>query len=103
MLEKLGYRSLVANNGEEAIELLEQHRSEIQLILMDCRMPILDGISATKIIRSTQDSVPILALTANDSEEDQLACMQAGMNGFLAKPLKKDKLSTMLATFLPSH
>lgn len=103
MLEKLGYRSLVANNGEEAIELLEQHRSEIKLILMDCRMPILDGLSATKIIRSTQDSIPILALTANDSEEDQLACMQAGMDGFLAKPLKKDKLSTMLATFLPSH
>lgn len=103
MLEKLGYRSLVANNGEEAIQLLEQHRSEIQLILMDCRMPILDGISATKTIRSTQDTIPILALTANDSEEDQLACMQAGMDGFLAKPLKKDKLSAMLAEFLPPH
>lgn len=100
MLEKLGYHTLVANNGEEAIRLLEQHRPQIGLILMDCRMPILDGISATKTIRSAQDTIPIIALTANDSEEDQLACVQAGMNGFLAKPLKKDKLCAMLDQFL---
>ena len=103
VLEKLGYRSLVAENGEEAISLLERHRAEIALILMDCRMPILDGISATKHIRSGQDAIPIIALTANDSEEDQLACMQAGMDGFLAKPLKKDKLAAMLAQFLPHY
>ena len=103
MLEKLGYRTMVANNGEEAIRLLEQHRPQIGLILMDCRMPILDGISATKTIRSDQDTIPIIALTANDSEEDQLDCLQAGMDGFLAKPLKKDKLCAMLARFLPAQ
>lgn len=102
ILAKLGYRYLLANNGAEAISLLQQQRTEIRLILMDCRMPILDGLSATKKIRESDDAIPIIALTANDSDEDRQACVQAGMDGFLSKPLNQDKLAGLLKQFLPS-
>lgn len=100
VLEKLGYRSIVAENGAAAIQTLNQYPNEVGLILMDCRMPILDGLSATEQIRADNNNIPIIALTANDTDEDRNACLQAGMNSFLAKPLNKDKLSTVLKQFL---
>lgn len=100
VLEKLGYQAIVAQNGEEAIRILNEHRAEIRLILMDCRMPILDGLAATKIIRNNHDSIPIIALTANDTDEDRNACLHAGMDSFLAKPLKQANLSQALKQFL---
>lgn len=100
ILEKLGYRSMVANNGAEAIELLQQHRTDISLILMDCRMPIIDGLTATQKIRANYDSIPIIALTANDTDEDRNACLRAGMDSFLSKPLNKTKLAQALKQFL---
>lgn len=96
VLNKLGYQSIIANNGQEAIDTLQQHRQEIRLILMDCRMPVMDGLTATRHIRSQHDSIPIIALTANDTDDDREACLKAGMDGFLAKPLKKDALETLL-------
>lgn len=91
-LEALGYRYLVASDGEQAVKLLSENRQQIGLVLMDCRMPILDGIEATRIIRLNKDSVPIVALTANDSDDDRNICLEVGMDSFLTKPINKQKL-----------
>lgn len=99
-LMKLGYNVIVADNGQTAIELLKSYRKEINLILMDCRMPILDGIEATRMIRANKDSIPIIALTANDTDEDRKICIAAGMDNFLTKPLNKDSLSALLKRYL---
>lgn len=100
VLERLGYRSIMAKDGSEAIDILQRNRDEIQLILMDCRMPGMDGITATEKIRAMQDSIPIVALTANDTDADRNACLKAGMNGFLSKPLRKELLEKTLNKYL---
>lgn len=96
----LGYPSIIATNGEEAIEQLNAKRNQIGLILMDCRMPILDGLEASRLIRAQQDSIPIIALTASDTDDDRTACLQAGMDDFLSKPVNREKLAQMLQRHL---
>ncbi|WP_227428894.1 response regulator [Psychrobacter sp. I-STPA6b] len=100
LLEKLGYQSVVADNGQQALDILAKKRKQIDLILMDCRMPYMDGLEATRNIREQQDDIIIVALTANDTPEDREACMQAGMNDFLSKPLKKEVLEETLQKYL---
>ena len=100
MLTKLGYRSIVAEDGQQALDCLKSQRHEILLILMDCRMPVMDGLQATQAIRSQGDDIPIVALTANNTQEDREACIQAGMDEFLAKPINKKALVTVLQTFI---
>lgn len=103
MLEKLGYRSLLAEDGQQALEVLADHRQDIALILMDYRMPVMDGLEATKAIRAMGDDIIIIALTANNSDEDKAACLAVGMNEFLAKPVNKAQLQTVLEKLLPSQ
>ena len=98
LLQKMGYPYLIANHGEEALSLLSIHN--VDLILMDCRMPVMDGFETTKRIRSSQNSLPIVALTAGDTDADRKACLDAGMNAFLSKPIKKDALEAILAKFM---
>ena len=100
ILEKIGYRSVVAEDGQQALDKLKEQRQEIALILMDCRMPVMDGLQATQAIRAQGDDIPIVALTANNTEEDRAACLQVGMNEFLAKPINKLKLQEILQTFI---
>lgn len=100
LLGKLGFESIIAENGEHALNVLAEQRSEIALILMDCRMPVMDGLEATRAIRAQGDDITIIALTANNSEEDKLACKNAGMDAFLGKPIQKDKLEMLLKQFL---
>ena len=100
ILEKIGYRSVVAEDGQQALDKLKEQRQEIALILMDCRMPVMDGLQATQAIRAQGDDIPIVALTANNTEEDRVACLQVGMNEFLAKPINKLKLQEILQTFI---
>lgn len=99
-LNKLGYEVMIANNGQEAIALLLLHRAKIGLILMDCHMPVLDGIEATRHIRANKDSIPIVALTANDTDDDRNACLKAGMDSFLTKPINRDGLAGVLNRYL---
>lgn len=99
-LESLGYNYLLASDGEQAVRLLNDHREQIGLVLMDCHMPILDGIKATRLIRLNKDSVPIIALTANDSGDDKTICLEAGMDGFLTKPLNKQKLIEVIHHYM---
>ena len=89
----------MAENGRQAVELLNKLGKNIDLILMDCRMPEMDGLEATREIRRQMYSLPIVALTANDREEDREACMDAGMDEFLAKPLNRDELTVLINRF----
>ena len=98
MLQKLDCEVVVVENGREAVEYLATH-SEIHLVLMDCRMPEMDGLEATRQIRASRNSVPIIALTANDTDEDREACMAAGMDEFLAKPIDQARLGQLVRRF----
>lgn len=89
ILEKLGIKSIVVENGERA--LAEIQNRNFDLVLMDVNMPVMDGISATEKIRELgfeKHQLPILALTANAMMEDKDRCLKAGMNGFISKPIK---------------
>ena len=100
ILAKLGYRTVVAEDGQQALDILQVQRQEIALILMDCRMPVMDGLQATQAIRAQGDDIPIVALTANNTEEDRTACLAVGMDEFLAKPINKNKLQEVLAALI---
>ncbi|MDN4986242.1 response regulator [Bradyrhizobium arachidis] len=105
LLTKLGHRVVIAVHGEAALESWLSASSAgtpYDLVLMDIQMPQLDGIEATKRIRIHEAATgsrhtPILALTANTLVEDRYACFDAGMNGFLIKPLDREKLDEALA------
>ncbi len=100
VLLQLGYRSVTADNGEQVLAILKEQGDDIGLILMDCRMPILNGFETTKLLRAAKNTIPIIALTANDTDADREECLAAGMNGFLSKPIKKDKLTSILERFM---
>lgn len=101
MLKHMGYSADIANNGTEAVDLISRHAYD--LILMDCLMPEMDGLEATRVIRSRSDygaTVPIIAMTANAFAEDRLACLAAGMSDYLAKPVREAELSAKLKHWL---
>ena len=92
-LEQAGYQVVVAENGHEVLTLLEQ--ACFDLILMDVRMPSMDGLEATRRIREGQSpyaAIPIIALTANARREDSQRCLAVGMNGFVGKPFTRETL-----------
>lgn len=104
MLERLGCDVEVASDGEEAVKLSRSHWFD--LILMDYRMPGMNGIEAAREIRRSELSspgVPIIALTASVGEEVQKECHQAGMNDFLSKPLQAQDLVEKLELWLPEE
>ena len=89
MLEKMGHRVLVAENGQLALNAIQAE--PFDLVFMDMQMPVLDGVEATRAIRAfesgTTRHVPIIALTANAFDEDRRLCLASGMDGFLPKPV----------------
>ena len=89
LLEKMGHTVMLALNGQEALDLLQLH--SFDLVVMDMRMPVMDGVEATRRIRSVESftgrHVPIVALTANAFDDDRDQCLEAGMDGFLTKPV----------------
>ncbi|MCD2179789.1 ATP-binding protein [Rhizobium sp. C1] len=97
-LERLGQTVELATNGEEAVVAAGQ--KPYHLILMDMQMPVMDGIEAARIIRENVGSnraTPIIAMTANASDEDRDACLEAGMDGFEPKPITFQRLHSILA------
>lgn len=98
LLEKFNIQAMLAHNGQEALEKLEDNNFE--LILMDCQMPVMDGYTATRLIRQRDIITPIAALTANASEEDRQICLAAGMNDFLSKPYNIEAMAALLARWL---
>jgi signal transduction histidine kinase len=98
LLEKFGIQPDLAINGEEAVERAGQHAYD--LILMDCQMPVMDGYTATRTLRTAGYGGPIVALTANASTEDRDHCHAAGMDDFLAKPYRMESLIEILKKWL---
>ena len=96
MFDSLGYSVDLAKNGEEAVKKLSGQGYD--LVFMDVQMPIMDGLTATRFIRksTSADALPIIAMTANALPEDKVACLDAGMNDYLAKPIKPRFLQEMI-------
>lgn len=101
MLRSLGYQVCLVADGAQALHHAEHFA--YSAILMDCRLPIMDGYEATRQIRMLEgkQQLPIIALTANALQGDREACLAAGMNDYLAKPFKRADLQRILQRWLP--
>ncbi len=99
ILERHHFKITVANNGQEALDILKQQ--QFDLILMDIQMPVLDGCAATRIIRNDLHiTIPIIALTAYALDQERTRCIKEGMNDYLAKPYKEQVLLEKIALWL---
>ena len=99
MIEKHGHRVDIAANGLEALAALRTR--PFDLVFMDVRMPEMDGITATREIRKLEGpvaAIPIVAMSANAYDEDMRECLDAGMNDFISKPVKRERLAEVLNT-----
>ena len=103
-VSKMGYQSMSALNGQEALDLVA--KNQFSMILMDCQMPIMDGFDATRQIRRlkrNEPRIPIIAVTANAMEGDRERCLAAGMDDYLKKPVSMDRLRASMNKFLFSE
>jgi CheY-like chemotaxis protein len=103
MLNKMGYKADVVANGKEAVRALELINYD--LVLMDCQMPVMNGFEATAMVRDPGSKVlnhvvPIIAMTANAMAGDRDECIEAGMNDYLSKPVKKGELTEVLEKWI---
>lgn len=97
ILSKAGYRVDVAADGKQAVEMFTRQPKAYDLIFMDLQMPEMDGLTASKIIRENGfAAVPIVAMTANATEGDRMACIEAGMNDFMSKPIKRETVFAII-------
>lgn len=100
-LEKEGYAVQIAENGQEALSALQADTYD--LIIMDVKMPVMDGVEATRKIRDLDSSIkdiPIIALTAYAMQGEQSKIMQAGMNDYIVKPMDREELKQVLSKYL---
>jgi CheY-like chemotaxis protein len=103
-IEKAGHSVVVANNGREALEAWERERYDV--VLMDVQMPEMDGLQATARIRSLEEErrathrTPIIAMTANAMKGDRERCLDAGMDGYISKPVKRETMFAEIARVL---
>lgn len=106
LLDKLGFDAEAVTNGREAVASVTDGKTDYTVILMDCHMPVMDGFSATQAIREWENResrrhTPIIALTADALPGTENACLDAGMNDYLAKPVRKHQLRTVLSRWVP--
>jgi len=105
----LGYKAKTALSGQAAIEeITQQEKEPIKLILMDCQMPVMDGYETTKALKDLMlnkkiADIPIVALTANDSEIDRQLCAEIGMCDHLSKPIKESSLKKILYKYIKNY
>ncbi len=104
MLQKVGLKAVLANNGVEALAILKEQAFD--LVLMDCQMPEMDGFDATREIRKQaikalhDKPLPIIAMTANVMSGDRERCLEVGMDDYIGKPVQRDKLESVLREWL---
>ncbi|WP_439887429.1 7TM diverse intracellular signaling domain-containing protein [Pseudomonas sp. MBLB4123] len=103
MLLKLGYQVRTADNGAEALELLR--REAVDAVLLDCQMPVMDGFATCRALRTFPGcaELPVLAITAHSHSGDRERCLAAGMNDYLAKPVKFEELRVLLHEWVLSR
>ncbi len=97
LLGKFGYAVTCATNGNEALVCLCNLQESFDLVIMDCQMPVMDGLDATRRLRAWEKEnarprVPVIALTAGGGGVNETSCLNAGMDAFLLKPLDSQKL-----------
>ncbi|MBN1646499.1 MAG: response regulator [Spirochaetales bacterium] len=100
-LERLGCMVSLAVNGREAVEMT--NAGDFDLVLMDIQMPEMDGLEATRIIRQNHKDLPVVGITANAFEADHRLCLEAGMNGVLRKPFRKEEFIREIAACMNIH
>ncbi|MCA9393155.1 MAG: response regulator, partial [Candidatus Omnitrophica bacterium] len=102
VLEKQGWLVVAVENGQDAVDKVLHENFDV--VLMDANMPILDGLEATKLIRDnerkTGKHVPIIALTARAMQDDKMRCLNAGMDGYVAKPINRKELFLTIGTII---
>lgn len=103
VLERLGHNVLTLNNGKESVEYLKQNIDCIDVVFMDISMPVMDGITATEKIRQFCQQTPIIALTAHALEQDKKACLDAGMNAFISKPIRSLEIQNALTKVIVNN
>lgn len=97
-LSQLGHTASVAENGQEALDILSTQRFD--LVLMDIHMPVMDGIEATRQLRARGETLPILAMTASVIAKDADACLASGMQAVITKPVSLSRLGEVLDHYL---
>ncbi|WP_166263367.1 CHASE domain-containing protein [Marinobacter caseinilyticus] len=101
LLEYAGADVVLAENGQQAVDYLRQHSAEFDAVLMDVQMPVMDGLTATGIIRSELKlGLPILAMTAGVLESERQRCTEIGMNDFIAKPIVEGQMVSVIQQYL---
>lgn len=98
-LRKSGVNILRAKNGNEAIQLVKDH-TEIDLILMDIKMPEKNGLEATREIKQMKNDIPIIALTAYAMANDREMSLEAGCDDYISKPVRRNRIYSVLSNFL---
>lgn len=99
VLKRTGAILFRAKNGEEAVQICKD-RVDLDLILMDIKMPELNGLDATRIIREFNSSIPIIAQTAYALVGERTKCLSAGCNDYISKPINRESLLKMMSSFL---
>ncbi len=100
LFNKMGLQVTIVENGKQAVDAITTESYDI--IFMDMQMPVLNGYEATNALREQGVTTPIIALTANAMKEDEQACLDAGCDGYLTKPINRNKLSKMMSKYLHS-
>ncbi len=101
MIQRLGLTCDTAENGQIAVEMVK--RGNYDVVLMDMNMPVMDGMTATGILRSSGVAIPVIALTALAIAEEKQKCLAGGCSGFLSKPVRIEALTRILSEHLPHH
>ena len=107
VLEPRGVIAKIARNGQEALDMLEAGtdgtEKPIDLVLMDVMMPVMDGLTAVRAMRSNPKwaKLPVIMLTAKAMPDDQQNCLDAGANDYMAKPIDVDKLLSLVRVWMP--
>ena len=98
LLKRMGIEYKIASNGKEALDILDKEKFD--MILMDVQMPIMDGLTATRLLRKNGYAGPIIALTANAMKQEQQECFDAGCNDVCTKPIDHAAIGRVMSKYL---